>query len=67
MTVPYRWTGTIRRGAAPGTVIGVMRNGFGSQINLTGTHIADAIYDMVGTMEPMPAEDRIPWLDDDPI
>lgn len=62
---PYRYTGPLRPGATPGTVTGVMRDGFGSQMNLTGTHIADGVYDMVGTMEPVRAEDRIPGLDDD--
>lgn len=60
----YRWTGSIARGSAPGTLVGVLRDGMGYEITLTGTK-GEHGYEVTGVPGPVPAEYAIPLLDDE--
>ena len=47
MTAPYRWTGTLKPGAEPGTVAVELVDTMGFTIRLTGTKVAGG-YELVG-------------------
>lgn len=61
-----RYTGHLKRGTEPNTVVGQICDSFGWIISLTGERQADGTYALTGTLGPVPEALRIPILDDDP-
>jgi hypothetical protein len=51
----YTWSGTLRRGEQPNTVVGEIADSIGSySIAITGTRTADGSYALVGVPEACP-------------
>lgn len=65
MTAP-QYKGELRKGDAPGTVVGVLLDKFQWKIHLHGTRNPDGSYTLTGTLGETPPALRIPMLDDAP-
>lgn len=60
----YRWSGHIRKGDAPDSIVGSLVDPFGFSIEITGQKV-DGRYELVGIPGAVPAEFWIPGLDDE--
>lgn len=63
MTAP-QYTGELRKGDSPGSVVAEIRDRWGWEIHLTGTLTAPGVYTLTGTLGPVPDALRVPLLDD---
>ncbi len=55
MTSQYTWSGTLRRGTEPNTIVGEIADSIGSySIAITGTRGPDGSYALVGVPAPCP-------------
>lgn len=61
---PYRWTGTLRRGTEPDTIVGILTDTFGFTIAITGTRTAEG-YTLVGVPGSTPEAYSLPGDDDE--
>jgi len=53
-------TGTLRRGASPGTITGELRDAFGTVFVITGTRTPEG-YAIEGVPGPIPDGLKLPW------
>ena len=62
--MPAPYTGELRKGSEPNTITGRLVDGWGWEIQLTGTRQADGSYKLDGILGETPPALRIPGLDD---